>query len=361
MRSAGEPGECAVRISASGTSEGGYVSWARRNLRLHGANGGTWIRTLSPWLRTVAALAILGALAWRLGSEPFLDGLRVLNGWALAAAVGLGALTTMCSAWRWSLVAEGLGIRVRLPLAIAHCYRSVFLNAVLPGGVLGDVDRAVRHGSDAGDLGRGARTVFWERSAGQAVQIGIALVVLSVFASPIQWVVPLLAGGVLAAALTLLLLRRALRSGVLSGRIRPTLPPPGLPGRHMARWRRAILTARADIRNGVLARRTWLGIVLASAIAVTGHLAMFVVAARATHVTAPLTQVVPLVLLALLAMALPLNIGGWGPREGVAAWAFAAGGLGADQGITTAVAYGALVLVASLPGAVILLCGRRTK
>ena len=59
----------------------------------------------------------------------------------------------------------------------------------------------------------------------------------------------------------------------------------------------------------------------------------------------------PLTLLALLAMALPLNIGGWGPREGVAAWAFGAAGLSAAQGVATAVVYGVLVLVASLPGA----------
>ncbi|MGJ3561879.1 hypothetical protein ACR6C2_41015 [Streptomyces sp. INA 01156] len=30
-------------------------------------------------------------------------------------------------------------------------------------------------------------------------------------------------------------------------------------------------------------------------------------------------------------MALPLNVGGWGPREGVAAWAFGAAGLGAGR------------------------------
>ena len=63
----------------------------------------------------------------------------------------------------------------------------------------------------------------------------------------------------------------------------------------------------------------------------------------------------PLVLLVLLAMALPLNVAGWGPREGMAAWSFAAAGLGAAEGVATAVAYGAMVSVASLPGAVVLL------
>ena len=55
----------------------------------------------------------------------------------------------------------------------------------------------------------------------------------------------------------------------------------------------------------------------------------------------------------LLGGALP-NVGGWGPREGIAAWAFAAAGLGASAGVATSVAYGVMVLVASLPGAVVL-------
>jgi hypothetical protein len=50
-----------------------------------------------------------------------------------------------------------------------------------------------------------------------------------------------------------------------------------------------------------------------------------------------------------------MNIGGWGPREGMAAWAFAAAGLGADLGIATAVVYGVMALVASLPGAAVLI------
>jgi hypothetical protein len=50
-----------------------------------------------------------------------------------------------------------------------------------------------------------------------------------------------------------------------------------------------------------------------------------------------------------------VNIGGWGPREGVAALAFGAAGLGAAQGLTVAVVYGVLAFVAGLPGAVVLM------
>jgi hypothetical protein len=110
----------------------------------------------------------------------------------------------------------------------------------------------------------------------------------------------------------------------------------------------------------LFARRGWPGIVLASTAVVAGHLATFLVAARTAGSTAPLTRLVPLGLLILVAMALPLNVGGWGPREGAAAWAFGAAGLTADLGVSTAVVYGVLVLVASLPGATVLLARQPT-
>jgi hypothetical protein len=54
-------------------------------------------------------------------------------------------------------------------------------------------------------------------------------------------------------------------------------------------------------------------------------------------------------MLVLLATAVPTNIGGWGPREGVAAWAFGAAGLGAAQGVATGTVYGLLSLAAISP------------
>jgi hypothetical protein len=70
----------------------------------------------------------------------------------------------------------------------------------------------------------------------------------------------------------------------------------------------------------------------------------------------------PLALLVMAAAVLP-NVGGWGPREGVTAWVFAAAGLGASRGVATAVVYGVMVFAASLPGAAVLVAAwaRRTR
>jgi uncharacterized membrane protein YbhN (UPF0104 family) len=277
-------------------------------------------------VRVGAAVATLAFLVWRLGTGPFLDGLQAVDGGALAAASGLAVLTTVCCAWRWRTVARGLGADLPLGTAVAAYYRSLFLNVTLPGGVVGDVHRGFSHG---------LRAVAWERSAGQVVQVALTLAVLLVLPSPVQAAVPL-------AALALLVTAAA---AALALRIRPAA------GR--SRWERLRGAVARDVRDGLLARRAWLTVALASALVVAGHAVTFLIAARTAGVTAPASRLLPLALLVLLAAALP-NIGGWGPREGVTAWAFAAAGLGASIGVTTAVVYGVMVLFASLPGAAVL-------
>ncbi|WP_433047966.1 lysylphosphatidylglycerol synthase transmembrane domain-containing protein [Dactylosporangium sp. CS-033363] len=292
-------------------------------------------------VRTVAGIAVLALLVWRVGSGPFLAGLRMIDAWAILAAVGVGAATIVACAWRWQLVARGLGMRLSLRTAIAELYRAVLINSTLPGGVLGDVDRAVGHGKADGDLGRGIRAVVWERTAGQVVQIALAVALLWALPSPVRPYVPRVAAAVALFALVVVVL------ALVAGRRGPQW------------WRRAVDTLRADVREVLLTRRIWPGVVFFSAVAVAGHLITFLVAARTAGLTAPASQLLPLTLLALLAMGVPANIGGFGPREGVAAWAFAAAGLTAAQGVATATVYGVLVLVSSLPGVAVLLFRRR--
>ncbi|GAA3451702.1 lysylphosphatidylglycerol synthase transmembrane domain-containing protein [Dactylosporangium matsuzakiense] len=293
-------------------------------------------------VQTIGGVAVLAMLVWRLGSGPFLAGLRLIDGWAVGAALSVGGATIVACAWRWRIVARGLGLRLSLWTATAELYRACLINSTLPSGVLGDVDRAVGHGRAEGDVSRGIRAVVWERSAGQVVQIALALTLLWVLPSPVRPFVPRIAAVAGLVALTVVVL------ALVAGRRGPQW------------WRGAIRTVRTDVREVLLARRIWPGVVFFSVVAVGGHLVTFLVAARTAGLTVPATQLLPLTLLALLAMGIPANIGGFGPREGVAAWAFAAAGLTAAQGVATATVYGVLVLVASLPGVAVLLFRRRT-
>ncbi len=279
----------------------------------------TWAR-----LRLAGGVAILLVLVWRLGTGPFLHGVRTVDTTALVLGVLIAVPTTVCCAWRWRLVARALDVGVTLPAATGAYYRSQFLNTVLPGGVLGDVHRGLRHGRDVADTAGSLRSVAWERGIGQVVQLSVAAVLLLLLPSPARAHVPavLVALGVIALAVAVLSRRHA---GVIG----------------------------ADLRV-LLTRRTWPALLTVSALALLGHVLTFVVAARAAGAGVSTVRLVPLALVVLLAMAIPANVAGWGPREGVAAWAFAAAGLGAQLGLTIAVVYGVMVLVAGLPGLVVL-------
>ncbi|WP_265737523.1 lysylphosphatidylglycerol synthase transmembrane domain-containing protein [Actinacidiphila soli] len=300
-------------------------------------------RRIWPWLRLLIGAGILAALVWRMGATAFVGGLRVIDGGSILAALAIGLLTTVFSAWRWCLVARRLGLRLPLAKAVSDYYRALLLNAVLPAGVLGDVDRAVRHGRRTGDVGRGVRAVFLERAGGQVVVLALGAAVLLTRPA----LVSSMAGHFLPSGAVLAVVLSALAVLVLLGAW-------ALRRRGASRGRRAFAAGLADVRKGLLARGTWPGVVLLSAAGLVGHVALFLVAARVAGSPAPLAALVPPTVLALLVMGLPVNIGGWGPREAASTLAFGAAGLGATQGLATAVVYGVLTLVASLPGVVVL-------
>ena len=294
-------------------------------------------RSGSSLLRLAVGLVVLWFLWRQVGAAPFRDGLRAVTWPAVVAAVTLTALTTVCSAWRWRVVARALGVGVGLPAAVCAYYRSLFLNSVLPGGALGDVHRAVTHGRRTGDVVRGLRAVGWERLWGQVIQAVVTAVVLLTLPSPVRPALPYVLAGVAGlAGCAALVVSRAARRG-------------------RSRLARAARTVSADLRHGLLAADVWPQITLASVLVVAGHTATFVIAARVAGSTAPLGELVALLMVVQTAVVIPLSIGGWGLREGAAAWAFAAAGPGAATGVTIATLYAVLMLAAVAPGAGLLL------
>ena len=144
---------------------------ALRSAALVGATTMTPTR-LRRWLGPLAGAVVLALLVWRFGAEAFLDGVRRLDPASVAFALVVGFVTTVAAAWRWTVVAQGIGLRVPLRGAVTAYYRSQLVNVTVPGGVVGDVERAVRHGRGSGELAASVRSVGWERFGGQAVQLG---------------------------------------------------------------------------------------------------------------------------------------------------------------------------------------------
>ena len=290
-----------------------------------------------PLLRPAAGVIVLWFLWRQMGAAPFRDGVRAITWPAVVAAVTLTALTTVCSAWRWQVVARALGVGIGLPGAVRAYYRSLFLNSVLVGGVVGDVHRGVTHGRHAGDVARGLRAVAWERLCGQVIQAVLTAGVLLTLPSPVRPALPYVLGGVAGVAgCAALVVRGAARRG-------------------QSRLARTVRAVSDDLRCGLLAREVWPRLTLASVLVVAGHTATFVIAARVAGCTAPLGELVALLMVVQTVVVIPLSIGGWGLREGAAAWAFSAAGLGAATGVTVTTLYAVLMLAAVAPGAGLLL------
>jgi uncharacterized membrane protein YbhN (UPF0104 family) len=283
------------------------------------------LRRAPAWVRPVVGAAILGALLARFGTDSVIRGVDATDGPLLATAVVLTAVATACCAWRWRAVAAALGAGIGLRSAYLSCFGAQFLNATLPGGVLGDAHRAVEHGrrtDGPGSTGRAVRSVFWERTLGLAVQVVVTVAVVGLFSTGLRPAALTVAAGAVVVAVVL------------------------------ARWGRHDLIA-------ILGRPAVAVTVVAASLGVAAcHTAVLLAAMAATGVDLPTTQTVALALAMLLGSTVPTSIAGWGPREGAAAWAFAAVGLPAADGLAVSVAYGVAALVATLPGALALLLTR---
>ena len=278
-------------------------------------------------LRLLGGLLVLLLLLWRFGTGPFADAWRVTTWGSVATALVLTAVATVANAWRWRVVAHALGVPLTPGGSVAAYYRSQFLNATLPGGVLGDAHRGVRHGRDAGDIGAGLRATIWDRVVGQVVQAGLLVVVLVVVPTTLSGWAPVAAAGLGAVALLVSWLGRRTRStGVLGDDVRALLRP-------------AVAT-RA---------------LAASCLSTAAHVAVFLVAVTAVGVDASPGLLVTIALTVLVGSAVPLSVAGWGPREGVTAGVFALAGLGSSTGLTVSIGFGVLAAVATVPGVLVLL------
>ncbi len=299
------------------------------------------IRT--PVWRVAVSLGLLLALGWWLDVGALaarLAGMR--PGWvALALAISLAQVAVL--AWRWCYTARCLGVDLSFSAAWREYYLSIFLNQVLPGGVMGDVSRVWRqahaHRGGSGTSGPAMRAVVFERVSAQAVMTSVAVISLLLLPVTIDRGPGrlLLAGAAAAAALAL--------AAVI--RVRRQSPAGGAVARVLDELAAAHLTATAF---------AWQ---LASAMFVVAtYLLTYLAAARAVGVETPAVVFLPLVAPVLMTMLIPVTVAGWGLRESAAALLWSAVGLSAVDGVTVSVAYGLIVLLGSLPGVIVLVRDR---
>ncbi len=294
--------------------------------------------TLRRVLRIAGTLALLAATAYWVDVEAVLSELTAARWAPLLVALAISVPLMLALAWRWSFTARRMGLDMPLPVAVGEYYVSTLLNQVLPGGVLGDVGRALRGGRRQPQAkGAVARSVVLERVSGQAALW--LFVVSGLFA----WGADegrRLASVVGAAVLVLGVAAVALTR---------------LPGFADTRAGRAWALVLTEVRRSFVERGAWavqLGLSLASVLALVG---IYAACVQAVGIPARPSQLLFIAPVLLVVTSLPVSVGGWGVREAASAALFEMTGLDPAAGVAVSAAFGAVNLVAAMPGVVVLL------
>lgn len=177
-------------------------------------------------LRLLVTLGVVALLWSRLDmADAWLRLSRAEPGWLAAAMLAL-VVQTGLTALRWKITARLFGIEIGLGRAVREYFVAQLVNQSLPGGVLGDVGRALRARAAAG-LVRAGQSVLVERLWGQ---VALFAVMLAAVTAPGGLVLPaLLVSSIAAVSLGLVLAVLALAGA-------PFLPGPA--GARPRRWRR---------------------------------------------------------------------------------------------------------------------------
>ena len=291
-------------------------------------------------LRAAVSVGLLAGLTWWLDLGRELSRLAAMRlGWALLA-VAISVVQVAVLAWRWRFTAGCLGVDLSYTAAWREYYLSIFLNQVMPGGVVGDVSRAWRQARvqtrQREPAGPAVRAVIFERLSAQAVMTAVALVSLLALPVIVNRGSRLVLFGAGAVAVLIVIamvvwMRRQSSAQSLVGQV------------------------LADLDAAHLSGPVFAAQLVSAAIVVGTYLATYLTAARAVGMDTPLPVLLPLVAPVLMSMLIPVTVAGWGLREGAAAVLWGAVGLTAADGVLVSVAYGLLVLIGSLPGALFLM------
>jgi uncharacterized membrane protein YbhN (UPF0104 family) len=295
-------------------------------------------------LRVAISASILALILSRISAE---DLLRRVKGGApvyLVAALLLVLLIMGLVAARWRLLANWLGLAVPIRLALRAVFLGFFGSQVLPSTVGADLVRGYVLARHTAAIHRVAASVIADRLVG----LFALCLLLAIFSPVLQQLPPPYAGVVAPVALlasgAVLLAFLLACTGIKIG---PNL-------RLLRRWRELGTIDGVRLEARPIAGAVAFGLAIHALAVVSASLV-----ARAYGVEPSLGVWVSIIPLSLLASALPVSISGWGVREGAIILLAGPLGVASAEALLVSVTLGLLNVIASLPGAVVLLRGHR--
>lgn len=308
-----------------------WASWMARSV---------WVRTGV----TLALLAIVGSqLDWSLIGDRLREGQPV----DFVFAVALVVLALAAGAWRWHALLHGAGV----PLGVNRLARiyavSTFSSSFLPTTAGGDVTRALLVSRRASDLRRVAVSIVVDRAGGLAGMIGIAWLALALEPgrAPSEATAVLLWTTLAMVAAAAVVVVALMRGG---GWLRRRLP-------------QQVLTFARDSRDvlrdygrspGLLGMWLLLSVLYQALIAY-----QLVMLGHAIDVELSFATAAIALTIVTLVTLIPISIGGFGVREGSYVVLLGGVSIAASDATLISVLSVATLLVASLPGAFLIMRG----
>lgn len=287
-------------------------------------------------LKLLVSLALLGGLGWVLDVPAMLTQLRqVRPEWVLVACLAV-LFGQLLSAWRWTWLVRGLGLRASLSDLVQYYFLGMFLSLFLPSIIGGDVARGYL-------LARQARDATWPAVASVVLErLNGMLGLVTVASTAMVWLdvpLPWLGGwwfGVTAAWLVML----------SQPWWWPRLARARLPA-WLAGWQ------KLPLHSSAVQRAWWLALPVSCVfqmLIVLAHVAL----GQAVGLELSLPAYTVMVCLVALASALPISFNGLGVREaGYVGLAVYFGG-NAEAAAAMAALWLLVLVVVALPGYVVL-------
>ena len=259
----------------------------------------------------------------------------------LFLAAGLCFAQILLAGLRWIIIGAGTGDFVSAWTAMRATFAAMFCNQLLPTSIGGDVVRVGLLTNQGLAMGRAARTVVLDRTAGLLsllTLMGVTGFVLS-GQLPENWPVDLIRFlPVGAIGLVLLAL-------FVGDRIAAVLEARGL-----LPWFAQLFRDSASLlRHG---SRTLIILALSYAIHAASAASIWVLA-QGSGVEIAYAQVLGFLPIVILVLMLPISIAGWGVREGTVVALFALLGIGSASSVAVSILWGGCIAVAALVAGVI--------
>jgi uncharacterized membrane protein YbhN (UPF0104 family) len=279
-------------------------------------------------LRLSVSLSIIAVILSRVSIRDMLA--RAASGAPLylAGALALMLLSIVLVALRWRLLAHWLGMAMSIGLAVRALFLAVFGGQVLPSALGADVLRGWLLARKTNGVARVVASLVADRLVALFAACLLLLIsdraiarLLPMFA---PYVAPLAVLGVGAILLAFLAWLR--RASVLDAPARQAKPL-------LLAMAIAVVVQGAAVATAAL---------VATAYSMNGTLALWV-------------SVVPL---SVILSSIPISVNGWGVREATIVALAAPLGVAPADALLVSVTLGALNVLASLPGALVMLAGR---